>query len=150
MQTLKRGYKKFSEGTVEDRIAKFMLQYATTPHTTTGHSPSELLFERKLRTRLDSGKPVLGKFEEEKQFRQKENHDQRTRTWNLSIGDKVFARNFRRRKPWLPGVVIRRAGLLSFMVGVTDGQLLCRHLNHPRDRIGEAPHEEPEPKHWVL
>ena len=149
VQTFKRGYKKLSEGMVEDRVARFMLQYATTPHTTTGQSPSELLFGRKLRTRLDSVIPDLGKVVEGKQCRQKENHDQRTRTRNVSIGDKVFARNFRRGKPWLPGVVIRRAGPLSLMVEVTDGRLLRRHLNHLRDRIGEAPPEEPEPDDWV-
>ena len=148
MQTFKRGFKKFSEGTVEDRVARFMLQYATTPHTTTGHPPSELLFGRRLRTRLDSVKPDLGKLVERKQFRQKENHDQRTRTRNLLIGDKLFAGNFRRGKPWLPGVVIRRAGPLSFMAEVTDGRLLRRHLNHLRDRIGEAPPEKQEPEDW--
>ena len=56
VQTFKRGYKKFSEQTMEDRVARFVLQYAITPHTTTGRCPSELLFRIKLHNRFDTVK----------------------------------------------------------------------------------------------
>ena len=62
VQTFKRGYKKLSEGTVEDCVARFVLQYATTLHTTTGRCPSELLLVRNLHTRLDTVKPDIEKF----------------------------------------------------------------------------------------
>ena len=107
MQTFKRDYKKPSEGTVEDRVARFVLQYAITPHTTTGRCPLELLFGRKLHTHLDTVKPDIGKSVEEKLSCQKENHDLKAQTRNLSIGDKVFVQNFRRGRPWLPGVILR-------------------------------------------
>ena len=74
VQTFKRGYNKLSEGTVEDCVGRFVLQYATTPHTTTGRCPSELLFVRKLRSHLYIVKLDIEKFVEEKQSRQKENH----------------------------------------------------------------------------
>ena len=61
MQTFKRSYKKFSEGTVEDCVAIFVLQYAITSLTTIGCSPSELLFGRKLHTRLNTVKLDIGK-----------------------------------------------------------------------------------------
>ena len=107
MQIFKRGYNKLSEGTVEDRVARFVLQYAITPLTTTGRCPSELLFRRKLRTCLDTVKPDIGKSVEDEESRQKENHDLKARTRNLSIGHKVFVRNFHRGKPWFPGVILR-------------------------------------------
>lgn len=43
-----------SGGTVEDKIAHFLLQYQVTPHTTTGISPAELyFFSHCLRARLE-------------------------------------------------------------------------------------------------
>ena len=75
MQTFKRGYKKLSEGTAKDSVARFVLQNATIPHTTTGLCPSELLFVRKLRTHLDTVKQDIKTFVEVKQSRMKENHD---------------------------------------------------------------------------
>ena len=65
---------KLSKGTAKDCVAKFVLQYAITPHTTIGCCTSELLFVRKLHTHLDTVKPDIEKFFEETQSRQKENH----------------------------------------------------------------------------
>ena len=62
VQTLKRGYMKLSRGTAKDCVARFVLQYAITPHTNTGCCPSELLFVRKLRTHLDTVKRILKSF----------------------------------------------------------------------------------------
>ena len=50
---------------MEVREAKFVLQYAITPHKTTGSCPSELLFGRKLSTRLDTVKQDIGMSVEE-------------------------------------------------------------------------------------
>ena len=63
------------EGTAKEGVARFVLQNATIPHTTTKRCPSELLFVRKLRTHLDTVKQDIKKFVEEKQSRKKENHD---------------------------------------------------------------------------
>ena len=119
-----------------------MLQYDITPHTTTGRCPSVLLFGRKLCTHPDTVKTDIGKSVEEKQSLQKENHDLKARTRNLSIGDKVFIQNFHRGKPWPLGIILRRAGPFLFMVGITNGQLFRRHLNHLHTRIVEVPPEE--------
>ena len=42
----KEGLKKQTTGTLQDRLAKILLRYRLTPHTTTGVSPSELLMGR--------------------------------------------------------------------------------------------------------
>ena len=80
MQRFKRGYNKFLEGTVEDCVAIFVLQYAIMSLTTTGCGPSELLFGRKLHTRLTTVKLDIGKSVEDKKFCLKENHDLKART----------------------------------------------------------------------
>ena len=136
-----------SEGTIEDRVARFLLQYRVTPHTTTGCSPAELLSGRKLRTRLDAIKPNLGATVEAKQQSQKEHHDKKSRDRTLQVKDKVFACNFGRGKPWSPGLILRKSGPLSFMVKLTDGRVVRRHCNHLRERTGELempPHQSVE------
>ena len=93
-------------------------------------------------------KPDIRKSVEDKQFRQKENHDLKARTRNFSIGDKVFVRNFCGGKPWFPGIIRRRAEPLSFVVGITNGQVFRHHLNHLRTRIAEVPLEEQDVDEW--
>ena len=44
---------KKSSGEVETRIARFLFHYCSTPHSSTGVSPAELLMGRQLRTHLD-------------------------------------------------------------------------------------------------
>ena len=38
---------------MESRVARLLSRYRVTPQSTTGRSPAELMFGRKLRTRLD-------------------------------------------------------------------------------------------------
>ena len=51
VQTFKKGFKKMSEGSVQDKISHFLFSYRITPQTTTGISPAELLLGRALRSR---------------------------------------------------------------------------------------------------
>ena len=50
IQTLKGNLKKSKTGPLETRISRFLFKYRTTPHTTTGISPAELLMGRQLRS----------------------------------------------------------------------------------------------------
>lgn len=53
---------------IKHRLADFLLRYRTTPHSTTGATPAELLMRRRLRTRLTLVKPDLAKTVESKQI----------------------------------------------------------------------------------
>ena len=75
VQTIKRGLKMISQGSWEHRLARFLLTYRTTPHSTTGVSPSELMFGRQLRTRMDLLRPDLGGHVRSCQEQQKKDHD---------------------------------------------------------------------------
>ena len=57
VQIVKKGLKKEEGGTMTSKIAKVLMAYRTTPQSTTGVSPSELLQGRRIRTRLDLLKP---------------------------------------------------------------------------------------------
>ena len=50
--SVKEGLKKIASGSVESRIARLLSRYRVTCQSTTGRSPAELMFGRKLRNRL--------------------------------------------------------------------------------------------------
>ena len=64
VQILKQGFDE--SGSMEQRIAKVLMTYRMTPHSTTGVSPSELLLGRKLRSRLDLHRPNCAQRFEQK------------------------------------------------------------------------------------
>ena len=53
VQIMKDGLKKITSGSVESLLARLLSRYRVTPQSTTGVPPTELMFGRKLRTRLD-------------------------------------------------------------------------------------------------
>ena len=57
VQAVKKGLKKVSKGSIKEHLAKVLLSYRITPHTTMGVSLSELQIERRPRTVLDLLKP---------------------------------------------------------------------------------------------
>ena len=81
--------------TLEHTLSTFLLQYRSTPHATTGVSPSSLMLGCALRTRLDLIKPDVGKHVRRCQDIQKACQDQHSRKHQFSIGQKVWARNLR-------------------------------------------------------
>ena len=57
VQTVKKGLKKNKNGSLSSKLAKLLISYRAAPRSTTGESPSQLLFGRQIRTRLDLIKP---------------------------------------------------------------------------------------------
>ena len=58
VQTAKEGLRK-TTGDLETRLSRFLAQYRLMPQTTTGQAPSELLMNRRPRSRLDLVQPTL-------------------------------------------------------------------------------------------
>ena len=52
VQIFKEGYEKMEGGSVQTKLSRFLLSYHTTPHSTTGVPPAELLMKRRLHTQL--------------------------------------------------------------------------------------------------
>ena len=94
VRTFKEGYRKLEQGTVSNMVAHFLLQCQVTPHSTTRHSPSELVFSRNIRTCQDTLQPDLSQTVECKQHQRKSLHDSSFRHRNLVPRDKVYVRNF--------------------------------------------------------
>ena len=62
---------KGDSGTFKTRLARFLLVYRSTPNTTTGELPAELLFHRQIRTRLSLVTPDVSTAIANKQADQK-------------------------------------------------------------------------------
>ena len=59
VQSFKEHLKRFRDGSLAEKLAKFLAWYRLTPHSTTGVPPAELLFGRRPRSKLDLLKPNL-------------------------------------------------------------------------------------------
>ena len=63
VQTFKLALRSMHQSSkpVKEKLAKFLIAYRNTPHSTTGVSPAQLLLGRPLRSRLDLVKPDLNR-----------------------------------------------------------------------------------------
>ena len=142
VQTFKQRFQKHTEGTIQDQIARLLFHYRITPHFTTGTSPSQLLFGRQIRSRLDTVKPSLEKRVRSRISKQKEDHDRTAKERILVEGQKVYAKNFRGKPRWLPGTIIQVSGPLSFRVELLDGRVMRCHQDQLRARESDATRAE--------
>ena len=53
VQTFKEGLKRLERGLLNTRLMRFLFKYRITPHSSTGVSPTELMFGRKLQSQFD-------------------------------------------------------------------------------------------------
>ena len=149
VEVFKQGMRKESNGTIGDRIARFLFQYRITPHTTTGLPPCEMLMGRKLRSRLDLLKPdaQLQARVLNKQARQKSDRDKRCKPRTFTEGESVFAKNFRPGEKWLRGRILRKLCPVSFLIQLQNGQKCRRHQDQLRHR---AASEQPSDKDTMV
>ena len=135
VQTFKSGMKKLKDGSIETKVARFLFKYRLTPQSSTGVSPSELMFGRRLRSPLDNLRPDLGKKSNLTKERQKLSHDSRARYRNFVIGDLVFVKNYRSGDTWLPGKVVKILGSTMYAVLLNDGSCVRKHTDQMRARV---------------
>ena len=109
-------------GDIKSRLAKVLLTYRISPQSTTGVSPSELLVGRRLRTRLDLLKPNTAATVEEKQLKQKRQHDARAKDRTFELGNLVFLKNFGHGRRWLRGKITKITGPVSYHMLLDDGR----------------------------
>ncbi len=97
VQSLKTALKasKNDGRTLSHRLSSFLFTYRTSPHATTGVSPSSLFLQGKVRNRFDLLRPNPESTVLDKQAVQKTSHDRRARDRAFFIGQSVMARNVR-------------------------------------------------------
>ena len=94
VRVFKEGFKKMGEGSIQTKLSRFLLSYRTTPHSTTGVPPAELLMKRKLRTQLDRLYPNVADRVRSKQSKQKAAHDYHAKERILDEGQAVYVKDF--------------------------------------------------------
>ena len=123
------------EGLEKDQAARaFLREYRSTPHSTTGRTPAELMLGRQFRTRLSLLQPDLPHVEKKQQLAKP------VRPTKFSNGDHVFIRNYgvNRRVKWVPGRVTSSVGTRMFNVQCADG-VHRRHVDQMRQRVKVLP-----------
>ena len=133
VQTSKQALRAMSEISkpVKEKLAKFLIAYRNTPHSTTGVSPAQLLLGRPLRTRLDLVKPNLNRKMVNQQHQQsiRAANEKGRQCRQFEVGDRVMSRDYRGDLKWRSGLVVRKTGPLMYEVEVAPGIIWRRHID---------------------
>ena len=110
-------------------LARFLMINRNTPHTTTGISPAEAMFGRKLHTRvsmLKEKKPYLtntNKTRAEREVR------------SYKVNDKVIVRDYRSTNKWMEATIVKKIANATYMCKTKIGMIWKRHPNQIKGRI---------------
>ncbi|XP_053390608.1 uncharacterized protein K02A2.6-like [Mercenaria mercenaria] len=136
-----------SGNSVKDEITSFLLNYRNAPHSTTQLSPAEIMFGRKLNTKLPKfTAKVKDKYIRQrdksvkmknKKYADKTRHAQHR---DVKIGDKVLLRreNYTKNQtPYhpIPGEVVKRKG--SAVTINLNGKLITRDISKFKEFHGQ-------------
>jgi hypothetical protein len=148
VQSVKAALSKMKDGTtsMQTTISRYLCAQHNTPQTTTGMTPAELLCGRKLRTRLDAMKPSA----QENVFRNQERINRGRQAPEFLVGDQVFAREFPRSTGtprYVRGTIVDRRGNFSYVIRLTTGAEIHRHVDHLKMAHDPPPQQQiaPEP-----
>jgi hypothetical protein len=134
---------------MKHRLANFLFKYRTTPHSTTGVTPAELMVKRRLRNRLSLIKPDLAQAVESKQDKQKEYKDMKSKKERSFVRcDRVRVRNTRTNskiEKWIPGTVVKVCGPRTYVVR-TGHKTRYVHTDHMIKAHDEVPDDISEPE----
>ena len=91
---------------------------------------------RRLRSRLDLLQPNLTSKVQQLQLTQQQNHDTKKPYCQFVEGGLVYAENFSATSDikWLPGKVTKITGPLSYVIELSDGNTVRRHVDHIKAR----------------
>lgn len=126
-------------------LNNILLNYRRTPHATTGESPSSLMFNRQIRSRLDFMIP--------KQILEgNSTHQHELEVRKLRVNDRVSVRDYSGGDKYQFGSISEVLGKLHYMVKLDDGRIWKRHIDQIH-RIGTGitpPKNDPIPRHYDI
>ncbi|GFW05113.1 uncharacterized protein K02A2.6 [Trichonephila clavipes] len=124
------------EGTIQQKLSTFLMQYRKAPNVTTTLSPAMLFLKRDFRTRIDLLLPELKTKIQDKLRR--DNFEFRDRKFD--VGDRVAGRVYRAANTrWRFGTIVNQDGVLHYIIDV-QGTLVRRHVDQirpVRDKVQE-------------
>ena len=133
VQTFKQALRSMyqSSNPVKEKLAKFVIAYRNTPHSSTGVSPAQLSLGRPLRTRLDLVKPNFNGKMVNQQHQQSigaANEKGRQRL-QLEVGDSVMSPDYRGDMKWRSGLIVNKTDRLMYQVQVAPGTIWRRPID---------------------
>ena len=131
VRILKETLRTMQRGDIETKLSRMLFKYRITPHSSTGYAPSELIFNRQLRSALQQLKPV----EKGKGMLQSLEGENGEPLRKFDKGDLVWVRNFGRGHKWLKGQVVSKLGAVNYKVVLESGVLMHRHVNQVVQRV---------------
>ena len=150
IQTFKQALRK-SAKPAKQALLEFLIQYRRTP-TGSGYSPSQLLNNRQIRTKLDTLVPSPPHIAQGKQSKEtvslNSSRDRACKTSSYKIGESCYAMYCgprRNRTPrWVPAKIIRVHGSRTVTVKVLPrGPIWCRYVEQLRPRHASTEDEDP-------
>ena len=153
VQTFKQALRK-SSLPPKRALQEFLMQYRRMPNSS-GYSPSELLMNRQIRTRIDTLLPSPAHIAQQKQNRDSCRAEANSKpgvvskvTRQFKAGDTVYALYYGPRRDkdprWVPAVIKKALGPRSFNVKVVPrGPVWRRHLEQLQPRYASEEDEEP-------
>jgi transposase InsO family protein len=141
VRTFKEALKTMKAGDLQMKLDRLLYKYRIMPHSTTGKSPSELMFRREVRTPFHLLKPG-GLSTESKPV---EGGESVQKTRKFKVDDHVWARNFGEGEKWISGVISKVLGNVTYEVKFpgTGKEVSNRHINHLKERKTDmAEHHE--------
>ena len=123
----------------QHRLANFLFRYRMMPHATTNRAPCMMFLNKSLQSRFDLLKPNPKERVMEKQAEQARHHDRHSTSREMIVGQNVMARNFCQGEKWIPGVIVKRLGPLTYLIELKQGLCWKRHIDHLRKWNGSYP-----------
>ena len=130
VKTFKEGLVKFTEGNIKTRLCRFLYNYRRTVHSSTGKSPSDMMFSRNFRGLIERVQPKNRKERELKD-------DCKFEKSKYIVDDAVFVRNFGAGNTWLEGKIIEVLGVRNYKVQLKNfGNMVWkRHVDQLMPRF---------------
>ena len=131
VQTFKSAIQRAKSEDHKQALAQFLLHYRTTSHGMTRKSPVEMMFRRRIWTRLDLLHP------KPKQIKSKKTEKKlipKPKLRESQVSNCVWMSNYLGKPRWLPGVVTARTGPVSYRIR-SRGQEHRRHVDQLETRV---------------
>lgn len=141
VQTFKQHMKctNANSSNVYSNISKYLLTYRSTPHATTGMSPSFLLMGRRLRTKLDLMLPNLLSEQERKGWKQLQKQGKIRDFKPLSS---VMVRSYTTPNKWVPGTITHQVSNMHYDVDIS-GSVTKKHIDQLKPSWNNQTHSLP-------
>jgi hypothetical protein len=134
VRTFKEAMKTLKAGDIQTKLDRLLYKYRTMPHSTTGRTPAQLMFNRELRTPFHLLRPGSTSTQERSADKLKE------KTRSFGAGDLVWARNFGQGALWLAGTVHKKLGNVNYEINFEESgkEASTRHIDHLKERRVEV------------